>query len=188
MDSVIYNAVLDACVGCQDVEAAEEWMGYSKQEGMTDVVSLNTSIKAQLQPGNSVKESLQPNEVTYNELANATVVKGDATNRAEVWGVVTVMQQAGVKLSRVACSSLLRCINAHPDERSVAKTMDLIGTREEATDEALLPSPVEAGMRVGRPDPRSADPAGGGEGNGKSNGALGAWRASPPTPGGFNTL
>ena len=27
---------------------------------------------------------------------------------------------------------------------------------------------------------------GGTKGNGKSNGALGAWRASPPTPGGFN--
>ena len=29
---------------------------------------------------------------------------------------------------------------------------------------------------------------GGTKGNGKSNGALGAWRASPPTPGGFNIV
>ena len=48
MDSVIYNTALDACVACQDIEAAEEWMGYSKQEGMTDVVSFNTLIKAHL--------------------------------------------------------------------------------------------------------------------------------------------
>ena len=26
MDSVIYNAVLDACVACQDIEAAKEWI------------------------------------------------------------------------------------------------------------------------------------------------------------------
>ena len=157
MNSVIFNTVLDACVACQGIKAAEEWMEYSKQEGITDVVSFNTFIKAHLQLGNSVKarelfgemkkESLQPNEVTYNELTNAMVVKGDATNRAEVWGVVTVMQQASVKPNQVTCSNLLRCINAHSDERSVAKTMDLIGTMKESTDEVLLSSLVEAGMR-----------------------------------------
>ena len=55
---------------------------------------------------------------------------------------------------------LLRYIIAHSDERSVAKTMDLIGTMEEPMDEVLLSSLVEAGMRVGKPDLRSADPAG----------------------------
>ena len=76
MNGVIYNTVLDACVACQDIEAAKEW------------------------------------------------------------------------------------INAHSDERSVAKTMDLIGTMKESTDEVLLSSLVEAGMRVGKPDLHSADPAG----------------------------
>merc|ERR1719161_3200484 len=104
MNSVIYNTVLDACVACQDIKAAEEWMEYAKQEGMVDVVSFNTLIKAHLQLGNFVKarelfedmkkDNHQPNEVTYNELINAMVMKGDARNRAEVWGVVTEMQQA----------------------------------------------------------------------------------------------
>ena len=85
MNSVIYNTVLDACVACQDIKAAEGWMEYSMQEGMTDVVSFNTLIKAHLQLGNFVKarelfgemkkESLQPNEVTYNELINAMAMK-----------------------------------------------------------------------------------------------------------------
>merc|ERR1719375_2782479 len=166
MNSVIYNTVLDACVACQDIKAAEEWMEFSKQEGMTDVVSFNTLIKAHLQLGNFVKarelfeemkkESLQPNEVTYNELINAMVMKGDARNRAEVWGVVTEMQQASVKPNQVTCSILLKCINAHSDERSVAQTMDLIGTMEESMDEVLLSSLVEACMRVGKPDLLSA--------------------------------
>ena len=38
--------------------------------------------------------------------------------------------------------------------------MDLIGTMEESMDEVLLSSLVEAGMRVGKPDLHSADPAG----------------------------
>merc|ERR1719487_2379182 len=111
MNSVIYNTVLDACVACQDIKAAEEWMEYSKQEGMTDVVSFNTLIKAHLQLGNFVKarelfeemkkESLQPNEVTYNELINAMVMKGDARNRAEVWGVLAEMHEANIKPNQV---------------------------------------------------------------------------------------
>ena len=55
---------------------------------------------------------------------------------------------------------LLRYIIAHSDERSVAKTMDLIDTMEEPMDEVLLSSLAEAGMRVGKPDLHSADPAG----------------------------
>merc|ERR1719421_2283771 len=148
MNSVIYNTVLDACVACQDIEAAEDWMEYAKQEGMTDVVSFNTLIKAHLQLGNFVKarelfgemkkESLQPNEVTYNELINAMVTKGGERSRTDVWGVVAEMHEANVKPNQVTCSILLKCINAHSDERSVAQTMDLIGTMEESMDEALL--------------------------------------------------
>ena len=63
----------------------------------------------------------------------------------------------------VACQDIEAAkewISAHSDERSVAKTMDLIGTMKESTDEVLLSSLVEAGMRVGKPDLHSADPAG----------------------------
>merc|ERR1719428_2277490 len=95
MNSVIYNTVLDACVACQDIKAAEEWMVYAKQEDMIDVVFFNTLIKAHLQLGNFAraralmekmkKEGLQPNEVTYNELINAMVTKGGERSRADIW-------------------------------------------------------------------------------------------------------
>merc|ERR1719272_370825 len=162
MNSVIYNTVLDACVACQDITAAEEWMEYAKQEEMIDVVSFNTLIKAHLQLGNFVKarelfeemkkESLQPNEVTYNELINAMITKGDFRCRAEVWGVVAEMQQASVKPNQVTCSILLKCLNAHSDERNIARTMDLISTMEESMDEVLLSSVVEACIRIGKPE------------------------------------
>merc|ERR1719171_2178838 len=166
MNSVIYNTVLDACVACQDIKAAEEWMEYSKQEGMTDVVSFNTLIKAHLQLGNFVKaralidkmktERLQPNEVTYNELINAMVTKGGEMNRADIWGVVAEMHEANVKPNQVTCSILLKCLNSHSDEQNIARTMDLINTIDESMDEVLLSSVVEACIRIGKPELLSA--------------------------------
>merc|ERR1719316_1000153 len=83
MNSVIYNTMLDACVECRDMKSAEAWMEQTRKEGMADVVSFNTLIKAHLQGGNFDKarslmkemktQDLQPNSVTFNELINAMV-------------------------------------------------------------------------------------------------------------------
>merc|ERR1719238_1583512 len=85
LNSVVYNTVLDACVECQDLEAAEKWMRTTKEAGMSDVVSYNTLIKAHLHGGRFEKaralmaemrkEGLQPNRVTFNELVNASISK-----------------------------------------------------------------------------------------------------------------
>merc|ERR1719191_1323188 len=92
LNSVIYNTVLDACVECHDLKAAEAWMEQTKNAGMADVVSFNTLIKAHLQSENFEKarslmeemrkEGLQPNRVTFNELINAMVNKG---RRDQTW-------------------------------------------------------------------------------------------------------
>jgi len=166
MNSVIYNTVLDACVACQDIKAAEEWMEYAKQEDMIDVVSFNTLIKAHLQLGNFArvqalmekmkKEGLQPNEVTYNELINAMVTKGGERSRTDVWGVVAEMHEANVKPNQVTCSILLKCLNAHSDEKNITRTMDLINTIDESMDEVLLSSVIEACIRIGKPELLSA--------------------------------
>merc|ERR1719443_2567380 len=166
MNSVVYNTVLDACVACQDIKAAEEWMEFSKQEGMIDVVSFNTLIKAHLQLGNFARahclidkmkqHDLQPNEVTYNELINAMVTKGGEKSRADVWGVVAEMHEAKVKPNQVTCSILLKCLNANSDERNIERTMELINTIDEAMDEVLLSSVVEACIRIGKPQLLSA--------------------------------
>merc|ERR1719311_1668034 len=166
MNSVVYNTVLDACVACQDIKAAEEWMEYAKQEDMIDVVSFNTLIKAHLQLGNFArvqalmekmkKEGLQPNEVTYNELINAMVTKGGERSRTDVWGVVAEMHEANVKPNQGTCSILLKCLNAHSDEKNITRTMDLINTIDESMDEVLLSSVIEACIRIGKPELLSA--------------------------------
>merc|ERR1719163_410014 len=73
MNSIIYNTVLDACVKCNDLKAAEDWMRQIREAGLADVISFNTLIKAYLMHGNVGKArgvmdemkklGLQPNRV-----------------------------------------------------------------------------------------------------------------------------
>jgi pentatricopeptide repeat protein len=106
LNPVIYNTVLDACVECRDLQAAEKWMQEMKKAGMTDVVSFNTLIKSHLQNGNfdkarrlmeeMKKDGLQPNRVTFNELMNAMAAKGNYGGRKHMWEIVSEMKDADV--------------------------------------------------------------------------------------------
>merc|ERR1719359_963426 len=162
LNSVIYNTVLDACVECWDLKAAESWMKRMKTDGMTDVVSFNTLIKAHLQNGHfgkarslmdeMKKQDLQPNRVTFNELINAMVSKGGDCQRKEMWDMVEEMTAADVKPNQVTISILLKSLNYYSGETDILKTMDLIKTMDEPMDEVLLSSVVEACVRIGKPD------------------------------------
>jgi len=162
LNSVIYNTVLDACVECRDLNAAEEWMVQMKKAGMTDVVSFNTLIKSHLQNGNfdkarglmeeMKKEGLQPNRVTFNELINAMVAKGGDGRRKQMWDIVEEMTVADVKPNQVTISILLKNLNSYSSEADILKTMALIKTMDEPMDEVLLSSVVEACVRIGKPD------------------------------------
>jgi pentatricopeptide repeat protein len=121
LNSVIYNTVLDACVECRDLPAAEAWMEQTKKAGMADVVSFNTLIKAHLQNRNFdkakslmeeiKKEGLQPNRVTFNELINALVNKGGDLQQKQMWEIVDEMTAAGVKPNQITISILLKNLN-----------------------------------------------------------------------------
>merc|ERR1719502_773661 len=162
LNSFVYNALLDACVECQDLRAAQDVMDQTRQAGMLDIVTFNTLIKAYLQRGQFAKgralmdemkkEGLQPNKVTFNELINAMIDKGNAEGRAEVWGVVAEMQEADVKPNRVTCSILLKCLDANSEDQNITRTMDLISNMDEPMDEVLLSSVVEACVRIRKPE------------------------------------
>jgi len=161
MNSIIYNTVLDACVECRDLKAAEAWMEQTKKAGMTDVVSFNTLIKAHLQTGNfeksrslmaeMTKAGLQPNRVTFNELINAMVSKGGDKSRKLMWDIVDEMKIADVKPNQVTISILLKNMNSWSSQTDITKTMELINTMDEPMDEVLLSSVVEACVRIGQP-------------------------------------
>jgi len=162
LNNFVYNALLDACVECQDLKAAEDFMVETRRAGMVDVVSFNTLIKAYLQLGHFVKgralidemkkEGFQPNKVTFNELINATIAKGKAPGFPEIWDIVSEMQAADVTPNRVTCSILLKCLNAKSDMQNITRTMELIDKMDEPMDEVLLSSIVEACVRIGKPE------------------------------------
>jgi len=162
LNSVIYNTVLDACVECRDLKAAEAWMEQTKKAGMADVVSYNTLIKAHLMNENfekarslmeeMKKDGLQPNRVTFNELINTVVRKGGPSRRHMTWELVDEMKTSGVKPNQVTCSILLKSLNNYSGERDIVKTLELIDTMDEPMDEVLLSSVVEACVRIGKPE------------------------------------
>jgi len=159
LNCIMFNTVLDACVECKDLKAAEVWMERMKKEGMTDVVSFNTLIKVHLQNGSFDKarrlmetmtsEGLKPNQVTFNELLNSMACNG---KRNQMWAIVEEMNVAEVKPNQVTISILLKCLNSYSGQTDIAKTMDLIKTMDEPMDEVLLSSVVEACVRIGEPD------------------------------------
>jgi len=160
LNSIVYNTVLDACVKCHDLVAAEDWMQQTKEAGMVDVVSFNTLLKAHLMDGNfrkarnvmldMKKSGLEPNRVTFNELINAAVQHGESQN--DIWDTVKEMKAAGVAPNQVTCSILLKNLNARSRESDIHLTMDLIESIDEPMDEVLLSSTVEACVRIGKPD------------------------------------
>lgn len=162
MNPIIYNSVLDACVECRDLKAAEEWMERMKTASMMDVVSFNTMIKAHLQKGSLEKakslmqtmraEGFQPNQVTFNELMNAMASKSGYGQRKQMWDVVDEMTRNGVTPNQVTISILLKNLNSYSGESDILRTLDLIKCMVEPMDEVLLSSVVEACVRVGKPE------------------------------------
>jgi len=160
MNSIIYNTVLDACVKCKELKAAEDWMSLTKEAGLVDAVSFNTLMKAYLMNGNldkareliqdMKKAGLQPNRVTFNELLNAVVV--NSSRRSDVWQVIKEMKEASIPPNQVTCSILLKSLNAKSSDTDITLTMDLIEMIDEPMDEVTLSSTVEACVRIGKPD------------------------------------
>merc|ERR1719456_1359090 len=160
MNSIIYNTILDACVKCRDLSAAQAWMEQTKQDGYLDVVSFNTLMKAYLvsnkldKARDVVREmkqaGMQPNSVTYNELINSIVSRGGTKD--DIWDVVREMKEMGMPPNQVTCSILLKNLNARSAAVDIDNVMDLISSIEEPMDEVLMSSVVEACVRIGKPE------------------------------------
>uniref|UniRef100_A0A7S4Q7H1 Pentatricopeptide repeat-containing protein-mitochondrial domain-containing protein n=1 Tax=Alexandrium monilatum TaxID=311494 RepID=A0A7S4Q7H1_9DINO len=157
----LWNTALDACVECRELRRAEGLMRRMEAQGLADVVSYNTLIKAHLRQehfdrAHSMMEKMraagiQPNHVTYNELINAMTRSERDQRRTRVWDVVDEMQRSKVKPNRITCSILLKNLKAKSSHADIVRTLELTDALEEPMDEVLLSSVVEACVRVGRP-------------------------------------
>jgi len=159
LSPLIYNCLLDACVQCGDMKAAEEYFGQMKQLECADVVSYNTLLKSYLQMNRSdaaerllqemTAQGLPANRVTYNELLNAKVASKD---RRGMWKLVECMKDAHVTPNAVTCSILLKALTEHSHAQDVADTMELLKQMDEPMDEVLFSSVIEACIRTRRLD------------------------------------
>lgn len=153
-----YNAFLDACVDCGDLQAAERVMAEATAAGAADVVTHNTLIKARLQGGDLQRAreaidtmrslGLQPNIVTFNELVHATI----KTDLEAAWALVAEMSSCGLKPNHITCSILLKSIQLSSKAVDVQRALAAVEAIGSDVDEVLLSSVLEACIRVGRSD------------------------------------
>jgi len=151
----VYNCFLDACVHCNDIEAALRLFDEMKRLCYVDVVSYNTVLKAYLSCGRMdearslVQEmstrGVQANKVTYNELLHAKVIGGD---RKGMWIIMEEMTRAGVKASYITCSILLKSLHRNSSLAEVERVMRLIDDIEDSIDEVLFSSVIETCIRL----------------------------------------
>jgi len=163
MNSMTYNAMLDACIQCHHGSKAFSLFQEMKNEGLFDVVSFNIMLKMYLRERKhseaqkllkEMKEcGLQPNKITYNELINTKVEAGDQKG---VWDLVKEMKSIGVSPNSVTCSILLKTLNHRSTKHDVKLTMELVDSMEDTMDEILFASVIEACLRVGQLDLLSA--------------------------------
>merc|ERR1719160_261376 len=156
---MIYNCYLDACVQCGDLEGAKAHFEEMKGLNFVDVVGYNTVLKAYLSRGcmqdahNLLKEmsarGLPANKVTFNELLHAKVL---AKDRRGLWSLVEEMRTAGVRANSVTCSILLKSLSVNSPPGDVEKVIRLIDEVEEAIDEVLFSSVIEACIRIKKLD------------------------------------
>jgi len=159
MTPLVYNALLDSCVQCGKVGAALSHFAEMKSQGLVDVVSYNTLLKAHLRGGQLAKAramldemsaaGIKANQVTYNEMLNALVGVKD---RKGMWALVGDMAEQGMRPNSVTCSIILKSLAGHSAPQDIRRAMDLIDRMSEDMDEVLFASVIEACVRIGQLD------------------------------------
>lgn len=153
-----YNALLDVCIDCRDLEAAERVMAEAISSGVADVVTFNTIVKAHLKSASvgharrAIEKmrtlGLQPNCVTFNELLDATIRHSIEDAKA----LIDEMKACNVMPNHITCSILLKSIQSGSKAVDVERIMAIINEMDTEMDEVFLSSMVEACIRVGRAD------------------------------------
>jgi len=163
LSPMMYNALLDTSIHCNDPGRAHELFDCMRKEGVVDVVSFNIVLKLYLHNNQHDKAQqllkemcdcgLQANHITYNEMLNAKVVAGD---RRGAWELVQEMKARDLRPSSVTCSIILKSLNAKTPLEEFDRSMLLVDEMEERMDEVLFSCVIEACIRVGKLDTLSA--------------------------------
>uniref|UniRef100_A0A7S1SFE5 Pentacotripeptide-repeat region of PRORP domain-containing protein n=1 Tax=Alexandrium catenella TaxID=2925 RepID=A0A7S1SFE5_ALECA len=153
--TLLVNTLIDACVECGDLAAANAYLAKAQQCGAADAVSFNTLMKGLLAAGKEaeahqvleelLKAGIQATQASYHGLIHARVLARDA--RA-AWCLVDKMTAAGVRPNAVTCSILLKMLTLPSHAADVPRVMKLVEAVEDSVDEVLLTSMLEACLRT----------------------------------------
>jgi len=156
----LYASILDACIGCQDINLAEQILEEAVDANMADTASFNVMIKALLQSGSAPRAhalmkkmplaggSCAPNIVTFNEMIDAAIRRqgGDAQD------LLQEMKAYGIKPTSVTCSIIFKGIQRGSKASEVDRAIAFIDEMDGPMDEIVLCSLCEACKRAGRAD------------------------------------
>lgn len=152
--TLLYNSILDACVGCQEVGKAVAYFQQAKDESLADTVSHNILMKGHLMRGDLQaaegvlddlkKSGLGMTSASYNAFLSYRLQSGDSQG---MWRIVEEMRTAAIPADVVTFSILLRSqrLTSH-DLKRVVSMMD---EKSDAMDEVLLASFMDACVRTG---------------------------------------
>mmetsp|Transcript_49838 Transcript_49838/g.131726 ORF Transcript_49838/g.131726 Transcript_49838/m.131726 type:complete len:822 (-) Transcript_49838:39-2504(-) len=159
MNPLIYNCLLEACVQCNDLQAARKHFERMKGEGLADVVSYNTVMKGYLSGGDlegahrllkdMAKDGVAANRITYHGLLNVMVLRGDTSG---IWRLTSQMKEEGLSANAVTCSILLKAVTSRLQATGLTRVLKLMDEDEVPVDEVLFASVVEACVRTGSLD------------------------------------
>mmetsp|Transcript_70758 Transcript_70758/g.124820 ORF Transcript_70758/g.124820 Transcript_70758/m.124820 type:complete len:976 (-) Transcript_70758:33-2960(-) len=155
-----WNIALDTCAESDDLPKAKSIMQRMTTEGVADVVSYNTLVKAHIRAGdiNSALDTLQemrknsctpPNSVTYNEIIGA-LLRHDHGKHRKVWDLIAEMKLERLKPSKQILSLLLRELKPKSNNSDVQRVMQLCDEVSGEVDEDFLCSMLNACIKVGK--------------------------------------
>eukprot|EP00403_Amphidinium_massartii_P041360 CAMPEP_0178454456 /NCGR_PEP_ID=MMETSP0689_2-20121128/45369_1 /TAXON_ID=160604 /ORGANISM="Amphidinium massartii, Strain CS-259" /LENGTH=890 /DNA_ID=CAMNT_0020080393 /DNA_START=92 /DNA_END=2764 /DNA_ORIENTATION=+ len=159
-NSMLYQAVIEACVDCKSLIKAEAYFADAMAANLADGNIASALIKAYLLEGeisgaDQILVKLAASGTTvaqacYHSVLNAKV-SSSGHGVADVWRTVQLMRDSGMKPTPVTCSILLKgAPNSTDPGAHIERVMSLMSDMEEAMDDVLLSSLVDVCVRAGR--------------------------------------
>lgn len=161
LSSLMFNTVLQACVNCGNIQAAEDWMDEIKEAGMVDECSFNILIKAlvtacTLEKAHKVlmtdmkSAGVEPSTAAFNEVLCGFAREG---RFEESYSLLERMTAQGLQPNSITLNAISKLLNSSTGtsqriqsvEKLLSKCKFVVGVHSVRTcisSDTLLPVPV----------------------------------------------
>ncbi|CEM21771.1 unnamed protein product [Vitrella brassicaformis CCMP3155] len=156
VDTTAYNCVLDVCVTCEDLQAAQSVFAEMKGCKMVDVISYNTLLKGYCNTSNLdgaehvlremvFEAKIRPNDVSFNSMINAAVTNGRLDT---AWRLIEEMERHGVKVDHYTCSIMMKALRTNTSRNVIDRTLELLDRVNICEDEVLFNTLLDTCVRL----------------------------------------